>query len=97
MPPFIILRKLPVSGPRGFFQVLVDCNLATTYHPSKCQLPAFFGAEKRLPEVRDGSVYLGHKTGSGALGVWGSKLELPSTGPTIYLNLSPIPPLVSEF
>ena len=38
-------------------------------------------AEKRLPEVRGGFVFLGHKTGSGGLRGLGSKFKLPSTRP----------------
>ena len=98
MPLIIILRKLPIFGLGGVFQVLIAAGSTAGFgsnYNTRCILPlpiippsfsslCSLEAEKRLPEVKGGFVYLGHETRSGCLRGLGSKLKLPLTRPTTY-------------
>ena len=70
--------------PMEIAQIITRCILTLTIIPPSFSSLRFLGSENRLPVVRGGSVYLGHKTGSWCPGVLGSKFKLPSTGLTVY-------------
>ena len=78
----MFFQVLIASGPTAGFSSNYDTRFILPLPISTLSLSSLrsLEAEKRLPEFRGGFVYLGHKTGIGGLGVWGSKTELPLLG-----------------